>query len=65
MSDFTYTLPFTNEKFMSGILLMLKKDNKYDLANMLRGASVQVEQGGYSYYDGHWGRSDASHSQWT
>ena len=59
MSDFTYTLPFTNEKFMSGILLMLKKDNKYDLANMLRGASVQVEQGGYSYYDGHWGRSDA------
>ncbi len=59
MSDFTYTLPFTNEKFMSGIILMLKKDDKYDLANMLRGASVQVEQGGYSYYDGHWGRSDA------
>ena len=29
------------------------------MASILRGASVQVEQGGYSYYDGHWGRSNA------
>lgn len=42
-----------------GILLMLKKENKYDLASLLRGASVQIEKGGYSFYDGHWGRSDA------
>lgn len=59
MSDYTYELPFSNDKFMKGILLMLKKENKYDLASMLKGASVQVEKGGYSYYDGHWGRSDA------
>jgi hypothetical protein len=59
MSDFSYELPFTNDKFMKGIILMLKKDNKYDLASMLRGASVQIEKGGYSYYDGHWGRSNA------
>lgn len=59
MSEYTYSLPFSNEKFMKGIIMMLKKENKYDLANLLRGANVQVEKGGYSYYDGHWGRSDA------
>lgn len=59
MTGFTYKLPFTNERFMKGIISMLKKENKYDLASMLRGASVQVEEGGYSYYDGNWGRSNA------
>lgn len=59
MSSFSYELPFSNDKFMKGILLMLKKENQYDLASILRGASVQVEKGTYSYYDGHWGRSDA------
>lgn len=59
MSDYTYSLPFSNERFMKGIIMMLKKENKYDLANLLRGANVQIEKGGYSYYDGRWGRSDA------
>lgn len=59
MSDFTYQLPFSTEKLLSGIIIMLKKENKYDVANLLRGSSVQIETGGYSYYDGHWGRSDA------
>lgn len=59
MDDFTYTLPFSNEKLLKGILVMLKKENKYDLASMLKGASVQIETGDYSYYDGHWGRSNA------
>lgn len=59
MSDFSYELPFSYEKFMKGILLMLKKENQYDLASILRGASVQIEKGGYSYYDGHWGRNNA------
>lgn len=59
MSDYTYELPFSNDKFMKGILLMLKKESKYDLASMLKGASIQVKKGGYLYYDGHWGRSDA------
>lgn len=59
MSGFSYELPFSYDKFMKGILLMLKKENKYDLASILRGASVQVEKGGYSYYDGHCGRNNA------
>lgn len=59
MSDYTYELPFSNAKLMKGIIIMLKKENKYDLANLLRGANVQIEKGGYSYYDGHYGRSDA------
>ncbi len=59
MSNYSYELPFSNERFMKGIIMMLKKENKYDLANLLRGANVQVEKGTYSYYDGGWGRSDA------
>jgi hypothetical protein len=59
MSDYSYELPFSNDKLMKGIIMMLKKENKYDLANLLRGANVQIEKGGYSYYDGKWGRSDA------
>lgn len=59
MSDYSYELPFSNDKLMKGIIMMLKKENKYDLANLLRGANVQIEKGGYSYYDGRRGRSDA------
>ncbi len=59
MSEFSYSLPFSYDKLMKGIILMLKKDNKYDLSNLLNGASVEVDKGGYSYYDGHWGRNDA------
>lgn len=59
MSDYLYELPFSNDKLMKGIIMMLKKENKYDLANLLRGANVQIEKGGYSYYDGRRGRSDA------
>ena len=59
MSDYTYSLPFSNDRFMKGIIMMLKKENKYDPANLLRGANVQVEKGTYSYYDGGWGRSNA------
>lgn len=59
MSDYSYELPFSNDKLMKGIIMMLKKENKYDLANLLRGANVQIEKGGYSYYDGRWWRSDA------
>lgn len=59
MSDYSYKLPFSNDKLMKGIIMMLKKENKYDLANLLRGANVQIEKGGYSYYDGRCGRSNA------
>ena len=57
MSDYSYELPFSNDKLMKGIIMMLKKENKYNLANLLRGANVQIEKGGYSYYDGKWGRT--------
>lgn len=59
MSNYSYELPFSNERLMKGIIMMLKKEKKYDLANLLRGANVQVEKGTYSYYVGGWGRSDA------
>lgn len=35
MSDYTYSLPFSNDRLMKGIIMMLKKENKYDLANLL------------------------------
>jgi hypothetical protein len=50
MSDFTYALPFSNEKYLSGILYELKRNGKYDVAHLLRVATVSVEQG--SYYVG-------------
>ncbi len=59
MSEFTYVLPFTNKRFLEGIIYTLKEQNQYDVANMLKGASISVEEGGFSYYDGHWGRSNA------
>ena len=59
MSDYTYSLPFSNDRLMKGIIMMLKKEDKYDLANLLRGANIQIEKGTYSYYDGGWGRSNA------
>lgn len=49
MSDYTYSLPFSNDRFMKGIIMMLKKENKYDLANLLRGANVQGYQMAEAY----------------
>ena len=59
MSDFSYELPFSHAKLLKGIILMLKQKNQYDLAYLLRNASVQIQTGTFSYYDGHWGRPDA------
>ncbi|MDD3323489.1 MAG: Swt1 family HEPN domain-containing protein [Paludibacter sp.] len=59
MSDFTYSLPFSNDKLLKGIIYTLKDKDKYDVANLLKGASIEIAQGGYSYYDGHWGRNNA------
>lgn len=58
MSEYTYNLPFTNERFLVGIIYELKKKDKYDVSNLLKGADIQVEKGGYSFYDGG-GRHDA------
>ena len=59
MSDFTYRLPFTEEKLLTGIIYMLKKEDKYDISNLLKGANVKIEEGGYSHNSGGWGRWDA------
>lgn len=58
MSDFTYTIPFSNEKLLAGIIYQLKRDNLYDIVNLLKGCNVEVEEGGYSRYNGG-GRWDA------
>ena len=50
MSDFTYSIPFSNEKLLAGIIYQLKRDNLYDIANLLKGCNVEVEEGGYSHY---------------
>ncbi|EPB9414287.1 hypothetical protein ACV30Q_13965 [Clostridium perfringens] len=52
MSRYTYSLPFTNQKFMIGIIYELKDRNKYDSANLLKGADIQVETDEYSCYRG-------------
>lgn len=59
MSKFTHSLPFSKEKFLDGIFYQLKRENQYDVANLLKGCSVQIEEGGYSYYCGGSGRWNA------
>lgn len=58
MSEYTYSVPFTSERFLVGIMYELKKKDKYEISNLLKGADIQVENGGYSFYDGG-GRHDA------
>jgi len=57
--SFTYDLPFNNEKLLDGIIFTLKRKREIEIAQLLRGASLSIETGGYSYYDGGRGRSDA------
>lgn len=52
MSDFIYTIPFSMENFIKGIIYELKDRDKYDIANLLKGASVEVSEGDYSHYNG-------------
>ena len=52
MREFTYTIPFSMESFMKGIIYELKNRDKYDIASLLKGASVEVSEGNYSHYCG-------------
>lgn len=52
MSDFTYSIPFSNDKLLAGIIYQLKRENLYDIVNLLKGCNVEVEEGGYSHYNG-------------
>ncbi|MCU9614047.1 Swt1 family HEPN domain-containing protein [Caldibacillus lycopersici] len=57
--SFTYNLSFSNEKLLDGLIYKLKRMQEHELAQLLRGASLSIETGGYSYYDGGRGRPDA------
>ncbi len=46
MSKYTYSLPFTNEKFLIGITYELKNRDKYDMANLLIGKRTREIRNG-------------------
>lgn len=60
MSDFTYTLPFTNEQFFKGILLDIKRQGETQLYHYLKGARLSIDNLGTSYYVDKAGRWDAN-----
>lgn len=44
MSDFTYSIPFSNEKLLAGIIYQLKRDNLYDIANLLKVVMLKLKK---------------------
>lgn len=52
-------MPFSNKKFLDGIVFSLKRRKEVEISQLLRGASVSIETNGYSYYDGGTGRPNA------
>lgn len=50
MSDFTFTLPFTEEKLLAGILSELKRNNELEIYRNIHKATLSIEQLGTSYY---------------
>ena len=52
MSEFTYEMPFSNNKLLTGVIYHLKRDNQYDIANLLKGCYLEIEEGSYSPYNG-------------
>ena len=52
MSEFTYEIPFSNDKLLAGIIYQLKRDNLYDIVTLLKGCHLEVEEGNYSHYNG-------------
>jgi Swt1-like HEPN len=59
MSDFTYILPFSNEKFLIGIRGELKRKGETKLYNSLKHSRLSVDKLGTSYYVDHSGRWNA------
>ncbi|MGE1103405.1 Swt1 family HEPN domain-containing protein [Peribacillus simplex] len=59
MSDFTYTLPFSNEKYLSGILRELKRIGELELYNFLNNSRLSIDNLGTSYYVNRSGRWNA------
>lgn len=59
MADYTYKLPFTNEKFLKGILREIKRRGETQLYYYLKKAQLSIDDLGTSYYVDHSGRWDA------
>lgn len=59
MSDYTYSLPFTNEQFLKGILREIKRSGETQLYHYLKGSRLYIDDLGTSYYVNHCGRWDA------
>lgn len=59
MSDFTYVLPFTEAKLLTGILGELKRGDELTLYGYLQKATLSIDDLGTSYYVDGRGRWDA------
>ena len=59
MSEFTYELPFSNEKLLQGILIELKRINKHEIIPSLKASTISIDDLGTSYYVDRSGRWNA------
>ncbi|MFY3791682.1 abortive infection family protein [Ureibacillus sp. MALMAid1270] len=59
MSDFTYELPFSEAKLLTGILGELKRENELTLYGFLQKATLFIDDLGTSYYVDRMGRWNA------
>ncbi|MEK4429041.1 Swt1 family HEPN domain-containing protein [Paenibacillus sp. FSL M7-0802] len=59
MSEFTYELPFSNEKLLQGILIELKRTNKNEIIPSLKASKISIDDLGTSYYVDRSGRWNA------
>ncbi|MCM3358134.1 Swt1 family HEPN domain-containing protein [Psychrobacillus sp. MER TA 171] len=60
MSNFTYQLPFTEEKLLTGVLLELKRARESELSMHLQKSVLSIEELGMSYYI-----DNSSDSRWN
>lgn len=49
--SFTYSLPFSEERLVQGIITKLKREGEFEVAQLLTGSTLTHSQDGYSYYD--------------
>lgn len=50
MSNFSYRLPFSNDRFMNGIKSEIKRRGETELYYYLKNAKLSVDNLGTSYY---------------
>lgn len=59
MSEFTYELPFSNEKLLQGILIELKRTNNNEIIPSRKASKISIDDLGTSYYVDQSGRWNA------